>query len=82
MRILQEVGATPEFALSGWTMHKKARSVWQTYGENHHRAKLTDREVDQLRVLARAGMGYRKLAKMFDMSRSQVRRIVLKRQRP
>jgi hypothetical protein len=52
------------------------------YGENHHRAKLTDHEVEQMRQLHAEGHGYGKLAKMFDVSKSHARNLCLKRQRP
>jgi hypothetical protein len=52
------------------------------YGENHHRAKLTDHEVEQMRQLHGEGYGYGKLAKMFDVSKSHARNLCLVRQRP
>jgi predicted DNA-binding protein (UPF0251 family) len=45
-------------------------------GEAHHNAKLTDREVELLRRLHEEGIGYRRLSLKFEISRSQVRRIV------
>lgn len=49
----------------------------QRVGESHQRAKLTDHEVDQIRELHESGeYGYRKLARMFEVSRSLVRYIV------
>lgn len=46
-------------------------------GESHQRAKLTDREVDQIRELHESGeLGYRKLATMFEVSRGTIRDIV------
>lgn len=45
-------------------------------GEAHGRAKITDREVELIRELHERGLGYRKLAFKFEISRSHVRRIV------
>lgn len=49
-------------------------------GEDHHRAKLTDADVDQIVAMHEAGMGYRKIASKFDdipggVSKSTVRDI-------
>lgn len=46
-------------------------------GESHPRAKLTDREADQLVAMREQGTGWGTLAKMFDISKSHVRRICL-----
>ena len=46
-------------------------------GERHHRARLTNDEVAMLRRLHGEGWGYRRLARKFEVSRTQVRRIVL-----
>ena len=47
-------------------------------GEDHPAAKLTDADVDMIRDLHEAnGMGYKKLAAKFRISKSQVRRICL-----
>jgi hypothetical protein len=35
-------------------------------GEDHHRAKLTDADVDQILALRDAGMSYGKIASKFD----------------
>lgn len=46
-------------------------------GESHHRAKLTDEQVDQMRELhEEQGIGYRTLAKQFNVSKRTVRDIV------
>jgi Mor family transcriptional regulator len=45
-------------------------------GEDHHRARLTNGDVDLLLVLREEGWSYRRLAKKFDISKSQVRNIV------
>lgn len=44
-------------------------------GDSHHNARLTDAEVDQLLTLHDEGWGYRKLAAMFEVSKSLVRNI-------
>lgn len=45
-------------------------------GETHHRAKLTDKEVDKIRDLHEDdGLGYRTLARMFSVSKSTIRDI-------
>ena len=44
-------------------------------GDSHHNAKLTDSEVDSLLELHEEGWGYRKLAAMFEVSKSLVRNI-------
>lgn len=62
-------------------MQKKHDRRWQVYGENHHSAKLTDREVYLLRDLRADGFTYRQLANVFEISKSQVANIVLRRQR-
>lgn len=53
----------------------------QRVGEHHPQAKLTDREVDLMLELHEAGWGYGRLAKLFDISKSQVRNICLGRKR-
>lgn len=35
-------------------------------GETHHRAKLTDKDVDQIHALHEMGLGYRTIAAKFD----------------
>lgn len=45
-------------------------------GDSHHRAKLTDHEVEQVLQLHTEGYGYRKMATMFDVSKSTIRSIV------
>ena len=50
-------------------------------GENHHRAKLTDHDVDLLRAIRKEGWSYRLLALKFEVSKSQVRNIVKGSQR-
>lgn len=51
-------------------------------GESHQRAKLTDDEIDLMRVLHEEdGYGYRKLAQMFNIGRTQARRICIYQQR-
>jgi hypothetical protein len=43
-------------------------------GEDHHRAKLSNHEVDLLLQLADEGMSERQLAEKFEISRRAVRR--------
>jgi hypothetical protein len=50
-------------------------------GEDHHHAKLSDREVELLLLLHVDGWGYRRLAVKFDISRSQARHICKGEQR-
>lgn len=41
-------------------------------GESHALAKITDAEVEMIRRLHEDGMGYKRIAKKFDISRSSV----------
>lgn len=51
-------------------------------GENHHRSKLTDKQVDLMIELHEDwGFGYRKLAWIFGVTKAQVRNICTYRQR-
>lgn len=45
-------------------------------GEDHQNAKLTNAEVDQIRALNESGIGHRRLAAMFEVSRSTIAMIV------
>ena len=45
-------------------------------GESNPNSKLSDHEVDLLLGLHSEGWGYRRLAKKFEIGRTQVRRIV------
>ena len=47
----------------------------QPIGEDHPSAKLTDHEVQLMIEMHEEHVGYRRLAKMFEISRSQVRNI-------
>lgn len=44
-------------------------------GEDHQNAKLTDAEIDVLLEFRQRGWGYKRLAKKFEISKAQVRRI-------
>lgn len=44
-------------------------------GQYHHRAKLTDHDVELIRQLHEEGMSYTTIARKFDVSRSMVGRI-------
>jgi hypothetical protein len=46
-------------------------------GESHPQAKLTDADVDRMLAMRETGLGWGALAKMFDVSKSQARRICL-----
>lgn len=50
-------------------------------GEAHHKAKLTDLEVEKIRRLYETGIGYKRLAKLFYVHRNTIRYIVLYRRR-
>ncbi len=50
-------------------------------GENHPRAKLLDREVDQVLALLEAGLSYAAVALKFDVSKSCVAHIATGRRR-
>ena len=41
-------------------------------GQDHHRAKLTDRDVELIRQLHDGGMTYAEIARKFEVSRSLV----------
>ena len=49
--------------------------------ESHPRAKLTDHEVALIRELYDEGLGYKAIAKKFEVSRRQVQFIVTGRRR-
>lgn len=56
--------------------------IGRRIGESHHRALLTDEDIDRIRELhEQHGWGYRRLAVKFDISRSHVRYICLYRMR-
>lgn len=50
-------------------------------GETHHRAKLTDEQVETMRELHQQGWGFKRLARAFNVSRETARDIVLYRRR-
>lgn len=57
-------------------------------GQNHHKAKLTDLEVERMRELHAEfavghpnHLGYRRLAKLFEVPRATVQRLVTGRDR-
>lgn len=51
-------------------------------GEDHQRATLTDHDVELMRQLHEVdGLGYKRLAEMFEVSVAQARNICLYRQR-
>jgi hypothetical protein len=81
------------FATYGWRNRpmKKGRAMTQRLvgidenglrvGEDHQRATLTDGDVELMRELHAEGIGYTRLAKMFDVTRCHVRDIVKFRKR-
>lgn len=50
-------------------------------GEDHHRAKITNHEVDLILALNSAGFGYKRIAQKFDISFGTVRDIIKGRRR-
>lgn len=50
-------------------------------GENHHRAQLTDRDVDLIRRMSAEGIGYARLARIFETSKSNIQSVVTCRTR-
>lgn len=50
-------------------------------GETHHRARLTDHDVDLIRELRDEGLTYQNIADKFEVSKSTVRDIVKCRRR-
>lgn len=53
----------------------------QRVGQDHFRAKNTDREVEMARALHEGGMGYGKIAKLMECSKATVRDWVKGRRR-
>lgn len=50
-------------------------------GDTHHRAKLTDHEIELLRQLGAEGMKVKDLAKKFEISKGQASKILRHHQR-
>lgn len=50
-------------------------------GESHHKAKVTNHEVDLILALNAAGFGYKRIAQKFDISVPSVRDIIKGRRR-
>lgn len=57
---------------------KTAANHEHTRGESHGRAKLCERDVREIRSLARSGCTLRELATMFGISRSSVHEVVVR----
>ena len=53
-------------------LHRAISDCGRIIGESHPRAKLSDAMVETLRDLNEEGIGYRRLAKMFNLPRSTV----------
>lgn len=51
------------------------------YGENHPHARLTNGEVENIRLLYEGGMGYKRIAAKFEIGVRTVRDIVNYRRR-
>ncbi len=45
-------------------------------GEDHQNARLTNAEVDRIRALHEQGIGYQRLAYMFEVSKSTIAMII------
>lgn len=58
------------------TIQVAINEIGRRIGHDHHRAKLTNGEVEMLLQMHSEGIGYRKLAGMFEVSKSQVRYII------
>jgi hypothetical protein len=58
------------------TVQVAINELGRRIGQDHHRAKLTNGEVEMLIQMHEEGIGYRRLAIMFDVSPSAVRYIV------
>ena len=50
-------------------------------GEGHHRARLTDHEIDLVRQCREDGMGYDEIASKFEISRDSAKSICTYRRR-
>lgn len=68
-------------------MQKNTRSLipvtaeGRRIGQYHHRAKLSDDQVEEIRVMHEGGMGYRSIARQLKLSRDTVRSICTMRRR-
>ena len=56
--------------------HVKRNELGYRIGDNHHRSRLTDHEVELLRQLGADGMKVKELAKKFDISKGQASKIL------
>lgn len=62
---------------------KRRNHTGHAVGQDHHRAKLTDTQIDQIRRMYRPGIvGYVVLARQFNCGESTIRDIVQYRTRP
>lgn len=55
--------------------------IGRRIGQDHHHAKLTNRDVGLLLAMRAEGFGYRRLAAKFEVSKTTVRNIVSGRYR-
>lgn len=58
------------------TIRVAVNELGRRIGQDHHRAKLTNGEVDLMFAMHEEGWGYRKLAAKFEVSKSLVRYII------
>lgn len=63
------------------TLLVKVNENGRRIGEDHQRAKLTDREVDLIREMRDEGLSYGVIARMMDIGKSTVRDICVCRRR-
>ena len=63
------------------TIQVAVNEIGRRIGHDHHNAKLTNGEVEMILGLREEGWTYLAIAKKFEVSKSQVRNIVLGRKR-
>jgi DNA-binding NarL/FixJ family response regulator len=61
--------------------HVKRNENGYRIGDTHHRAKLTDREIELIRQLGADGMKVKDLARKFEISKGQASKILRHMQR-
>ena len=74
---LDRVGTSVEAAafIRGWGYGRPVNDSGRVVGESHHRAKLTDHDVDLVRDLRDVGLTHTAIAAKFDVSRSAIQAI-------
>lgn len=63
------------------TIQVAVNEIGRRIGHDHHRAKLTNGEVELIIELRESGMSYLQIAKKFEVGKSTVRDIVKARRR-